>query len=167
MLVIRLSPHRDARPRRISKPVCACMYMCVCACVRVLLLYQCGYIYNWNEAQHVIWLLPLLPIVFWVAALGPSWGLQHDAAVGICGVYVFFIFFAFLFCRRASTRPISRLSCDQCIDYYLRSIDPPTKIVCLALNTWIDYVCIITKVKDIKDWIIAKIQILYIHKIIL
>lgn len=32
MLVIRLSPHRDARPRHISKPVCVLVCMCVCVC---------------------------------------------------------------------------------------------------------------------------------------
>lgn len=82
MSLIRLSPHRDARPRHISK------YECARVCV--LLLYRCDYIYSW---QRVIWLLLLLllllPIVFWVAALGSSepWGLQHAASVGICGVF--------------------------------------------------------------------------------
>lgn len=152
MLVIRLSPHRDARPRHISKPVCVCVLVCICVyvCVCVLLLYQCGYIYNWNEAQHVIWLLPLLPIVFWVAALGPSWGLQHDAAVAICGVYVF-SFFAFLFCRRHQRGQLAACrAINVSIIICALSILQRRSFVLRWINELITFASL-TKVKDIKD----------------
>lgn len=119
MSLIRLSPHRDARPRHISKYECA--RVCVCYYYTDVTIFIAG-----NASFDCCCCCCFCCQSFFGS---PPWGRASHEGCNTPHQLAYAAFFA-----TASTRPISRLSCDRCIDYYLRSIDPQSKIVCLALN---------------------------------